>query len=609
MIASMAVRAPDGINVWSNGAAGLAHGALHTTPEGAIEKLPLVRGRAVTITADARLDNRGELLRELGIDMQPGDGELILAAYERWGEGCPEHLLGDFAFAIWDSRSQELFCACDRFAIKPLCWHSSHTLFAVATEIKGLLALPEIPRRFNEQRFADFLTEQMDDPVSTVYKDVYRLPAAHSLKISSDGPSVRRYWVLEPARRIDLPSDADYEDAFRSAFFDAVGARLRTQAPITAMLSGGLDSSSVTVVARELLGSSEVSRLPLRTVSARFRAMPAIDEYEYMRAVVALGSLQPKFVFPENFGPLEDWEGAAWRGDEPELIPQRTIMRSLYEATAELGSNCVLDGDGGDLVVSHGRERLTHLARAGLWIRLIRETRALSRRTDAGMATLLREFALTPFLPVGLSRLRQRLRRRRAADSPLWTGGVPLTADFKQEAQLEERYGAMPRQMRRLDPRRAALEQLMLPQFELPIFDRMAALFGVEPRYPFFDSQLVELCVAIPADQKLRNGYNRDVMRRALSHYLPPRVASRTNKAGSGAHITQTLPETGRPVIEHALRNDLGGISRYVELDEVRRQYTHCLHGGSFHEWNAVWRVVVGALWLTHARTRYALQN
>ena len=148
MVASMAGRAPDGTRTWTGGPASLGHAALHATPEAVAEQLPLQAAEGtLAITATARIDNRGELLRELRIPDTDGDARLILAAYERWGENCPERLLGDFAFAIWDERNRRLFCVCDRFAVRPLYWHRSAEIAAVATEIKALLALDAVPRR------------------------------------------------------------------------------------------------------------------------------------------------------------------------------------------------------------------------------------------------------------------------------------------------------------------------------------------------------------------------------------------------------------------------------------------------------------------------------
>jgi asparagine synthase (glutamine-hydrolysing) len=161
MVDILAHRGPDGAGAWSEESVGLGHRMLHTTPESLNEKLSLVDDRrGLVLTADARLDNRDELITALGFGGRPceelTDSELILGAYKRWGERCPERLLGDFAFAIWDRRRQELFCARDHIGVKPFYYHRAGKLFVFASEIKALLCVPEVPRRLNEVRVAPF---------------------------------------------------------------------------------------------------------------------------------------------------------------------------------------------------------------------------------------------------------------------------------------------------------------------------------------------------------------------------------------------------------------------------------------------------------------------
>ena len=164
MLTSLAHRGPDGTGVWCEGPAGLGHLMLWTTPESLLERLPLVSpGGHLVLTADARIDNRADLIRTLALGGRPAealtDSHLILAAYEKWGERCPEHLLGDFAFALWDARQHRLFCARDHMGVKPLYYYKSPRLFACASELKALFYLPEVPRRVNDMRVVDHLIE------------------------------------------------------------------------------------------------------------------------------------------------------------------------------------------------------------------------------------------------------------------------------------------------------------------------------------------------------------------------------------------------------------------------------------------------------------------
>jgi asparagine synthase (glutamine-hydrolysing) len=582
----------------------LGIGALRPT-----EKAP---GESFPIVSDARIDNRDELRRDLAAAPGATDDELILAAYRRWDECCAEHLLGDFAFVIWDAGRQRVFCACDRFCVKPLYWHSSNCLAAAATEIKSLLALEEVPRRLNEARFADFLTLQVEDPRSTVYRDIFRLPPAHSLTLDRHGARLRRYWALDPAHSLDLGHDADYEEAFRTAFLNAVECRLPADRPVGAMLSGGMDSSSIVAAARHLTARRGNGGAPVQTLSAVFDRVDGADEREYIEAVLAMGGLEPSYVRPELFDPLGDWEGAAWRGDEPEPNPQVSITRSLYEAAANAGLDCTLEGLGGDFVVSFGAERLTELAARGRWLTLLREARAFGRRADfVTTSMLLRKFAISPFLPEPVARAR-RARRERIAGLPEWSNGLALTPEFSERNHLADRYAELGRGRERepRDPRRAQYNVITsaLVPVALGVVDRIAAGFGVEPRYPFLDSRLVELCLAMPPDQKLRDGYNRDILRRGLDDLLPPMIRWRPGKGRPGTYIEHSLPVVARNAMDDVLLGDPGRIDQYVDIGRVREQYRQCLAGGDANAWFPVFRVVVGAMWLRHAQERFGLE-
>ncbi|MBZ0301287.1 MAG: asparagine synthetase B, partial [Anaerolineae bacterium] len=177
MMAALAHRGPDDTGTWVDGPVALGHLMLHTTPESLQEKLPLTGGGgSLMLTADARIDNRPELLSHFDFSGRPpaevADSELILAAYEKWGEYCPEKLIGDFAFAIWDQSHQRLFCARDTMGVRPFYYYTSERLFAFASEIKALFCLPDVPRAINPRAVAYFMAALEDDKIVTFYEDI-----------------------------------------------------------------------------------------------------------------------------------------------------------------------------------------------------------------------------------------------------------------------------------------------------------------------------------------------------------------------------------------------------------------------------------------------------
>jgi asparagine synthase (glutamine-hydrolysing) len=180
-------RGPDDSGILCKESIAFGHQMLHTTPESINEKLPYMDEiNGLFITSDARIDNRLELSEILNLENAENvpDSLFILKAYEKWGEKCPEKLLGDFAFAIWDKKEEKLFCARDHMGVKPFYYYLSDDIFLFATEKKSILINPDISKELNELRIGFFLKNFLDKE-STFYKNISILPPAHSLTIKA----------------------------------------------------------------------------------------------------------------------------------------------------------------------------------------------------------------------------------------------------------------------------------------------------------------------------------------------------------------------------------------------------------------------------------------
>jgi asparagine synthase (glutamine-hydrolysing) len=177
----------DGGGIWTDGPVGLGHQMMHSTPESLHEKLPHFQPTTgLCITADARLDNRDELFHALNIPSAERqhcvDSVLLLKAYEKWGEDCGRHLLGDFAFAIWDAHNQKLFCCRDHMGVRQLVYYHDQNRFIFASEAKGILADPKVAKELNTQRLAVLKMSGhfLIDNESTHYRNISILPTPAS---------------------------------------------------------------------------------------------------------------------------------------------------------------------------------------------------------------------------------------------------------------------------------------------------------------------------------------------------------------------------------------------------------------------------------------------
>lgn len=653
-------RAPHGCGVWSDGWVALGHGMLQATPESLHERQPIASVSGdVILTADARVDNRQELLRALGpVAYRCGDrglgapcdipdGALILAAYERWGDDFCTRLVGDFAVAIWDARRQALVCARDHMGVKPFYYHRSRGLFVFGSELKQLLELPEIPRRANETRVGDYLTGMMDDHEITFYRDIVRLPSAHRLIVTREGTRLDRYWALDPGRETHGGSDSDYAEGFRALLTEAVRCRLRSPAPVGSLLSGGLDSSSIVCVARRIQAGDPAGST-LHTFSAIFPDLPQCDERPFIDAVLEGGGLEPHLVRGDQLSALASLEPMLDQQDEPFYTPNLFLLWAIYGRAQERGVRVMLDGVDGDSTVSHGTRYLTELARASRWDEFGTEATLLARgrqvppehylrsqgfpslteraragdlrATASAVRTIGRHFGVSPWnvlrdavvRPIAVEPVARRWRRLRAAletrPQRPGPGGQPrqffrhtmFTPEFARRAALAARHAGM--YGHRFDLMRTSREDHLrrlnggLLRVVLEVLDRVASAYSVEPRYPFCDKRLVEYCLALPADQKLRKGWTRFILRDALGGVLPEKVRWRRDKGDLSASFQRAL-DADRDRLQAELLEGSRALKDHVDLTTLLQTSST---GGAHQSESAVtlWRVATITAWL-----------
>ena len=386
MVETMEHRGPDEQDVWTSGSVGLGHCMLHTTPESLHASLPQESAQSgCVVTADARIDNREELIRDFRASAEPNGGipdtTLILRAYEKWGRDCVDHLLGAFSFAVWDPRKGHFFSAIDHFGVRPLYYyHGKGTLFAFASEIKALLRLEDVPDEPDEVRIAEHLLAPVEeDPTRTYFKYVSGLAPAHALTVEPGQRTENEYWALDPSREIQLSSDEEYADRFHSLFTDAVDVRLRSTTPVGCMLSGGLDSSSIACKGAQLSRKSSGSP-PIHTFSAVFGKESESDESPYIESVLSkCDELHPHFIRGKEKSPLADWDELYQYVDGACTAGNIYIFWRSNRRARDQGIRVMLDGFDGDTTVSHGKGFFYKLREEGRLLRLALEAGLLAK--------------------------------------------------------------------------------------------------------------------------------------------------------------------------------------------------------------------------------------
>ena len=296
-------RGLDGIEYYKDRQVGLAHLMRKVTYESIHEKQPLQSRSGCVCVADARIDNRNELIAEL--QLKPSycpvitDSELIMASYERWGDDCLYHLIGDFAFAIWDPHRQKLVAARDHSGIRPFHYYCKPGKFiAFASEIQALFAIPEVPKQINEEKIVPYvlwLTDFRAYRSSTFYQDIFNLKPAHWLGADRALVSTQFCWDLNLERFSHLKTDEDFVAAHREIFNEAVSCRIRTDFGVGGYISGGLYSSSVACAALQTL---QKKQQPYWGYSWDCSNDREADEREFIDVMIAVKGLNHQYITP-----------------------------------------------------------------------------------------------------------------------------------------------------------------------------------------------------------------------------------------------------------------------------------------------------------------------
>ncbi|MEN6553446.1 MAG: lasso peptide isopeptide bond-forming cyclase [Methanobacterium sp.] len=601
---SIAHRGPDGSEEWVEGSVALGHQMLHTTPESLHEKLPIKDpAENMVITADARIDNREELMESLGIISSPGmitDSEIILKAYQKWGEKCPEELLGDFAFAIWDETENKLFCARDHMGVKPFYYYISDELFVFASEIKALFVVPEVPRQLNEEQISEYLAMIYEDKTITAYNDIDRLPAASSITITFQDSGFRQYWVLDPDFEICFDSDEEYMEAFMDIFTEAVRCRLRSAFPVGSMLSGGLDSSSVVCVAQKIL--NEHGKYPLKTFSAIFESVPESDESYFIKKVLESDNFDSYFIEADKISPLADIDDYLFFRDQPIIAPNSFMSWNIYREAGKNGVRVLLDGFDGDTVVSYGEGYAMELLHNIRWKKFLVDVRGRSKLLNINPYKTFFKLILNNLIPNVVKRLSWFLREyygRTGSNTRI------IKTDLAKRVNLIEKLGEIHKnEMDVVYDAKARHYRAVnsgLVQAMLEFVDWFSTPFLIEARHPFFDKRLVEFCLAIPTEQKRWNGWDRSILRRALKNILPIEIQWRKGKANLAPNFNRSLMKFEEPLIDEILFENTYLIKDYVDVVKLKNIYIN-YKSGNTKDYMHIWNTLTLALWLRKNR-------
>jgi asparagine synthase (glutamine-hydrolysing) len=514
------------------------------------------------------------------------DTEVLLAAWAHWGTACLERLVGMFAFAVLDAQEQSLHLVRDFFGIKPLYYCAFAEGVGFASEIPVLLELPGVGRQVHPQGLYRYLRFGLtDDGAQTLFSDIRQIPAAHYLRLDLNNLQLtepQRYWQPRLQNPLELSFD-EAAEAVRAQFLENVRLHLRSDVPVGAALSGGIDSSAIVAAMRHLEPGLE-----LHTFT--YIADNGVSEEPWADRVGQAAGVQAHKVKPSASELVADLDELVRVQGEPFGSTSIYAQYRVFRLAQEAGIKVMLDGQGADEVLAgyavYGGARLASLVRQGRWLEALAFLRA-SRLEPALKDTW--KSAIGFLIPASLEPLARRLAGQELA--PPWLNTTWFT---ERNVQLASPRTAHGREVLRHELLQS-LTETSLPKL-LRYEDRNSMAHSIESRVPFLTPKLVELLLNLPEAHILSpQGQTKAVFRRAMQGLVPQAILDRKDKVGFATPEQHWLHQLA-PWVHQLLDSETLGRIYPIQQTAVKEEFAAILAGRKPFDFR-VWRWINLIAW------------
>ncbi|WHY85177.1 asparagine synthase-related protein [Neobacillus novalis] len=533
----------DNVHTWNKNNIFLGCHAQWITPESIGEPLPYYDyEKKLAITADAIIDNRDELFDRLQVERTfrktIPDSQLILLAYYRWGEEVPKHLIGDFAFMIWDEKKQKLFGARDFSGARTLYFYHDQSRFAFSTTIEPLFTLPYIEKNINEEWLAEFLAipgmVEAVDTQSTAYKNIHQIPPSHSVTVEDGRVALLRYSTIQVGEKIKLNSNGEYEEAFREVFNEAVTSRLRTHGKVGSHLSGGLDSGTVVSLAAKALQKENkqlhtFSYVPEESFTDWTPKYYIPDERTFIKETVNhVGNINDHYLSFEGKSPLTDVDDFLDLMEMPYKFFENIFwLKGISEEAHNQGIKILLNGARGNHSISWGSWNLSMDYYASLfkklkWICLNHELNQYCINNKTGKSVMLPIIAKRAF-PL----ITKIFTNNHQIDYQFPSLINPAFAQKTKVFNKLQEYGVNSSGMlgKNLNEhRKNHYNHLFVWNKSGTATTKLSLRYSLWDRDPTNDIRVIRFCLALPEEQFVQGGMERSFIRRATKGILPDKV-------------------------------------------------------------------------------------
>ncbi len=534
LAASLSALPHDKLGTWTRGPFALAAAIRHTSAESREQEQPLAsEDNRVAVVFDGYLLNPDDLRADLearGVCLRTrSDVELVLCAYEAWGEQFAERLLGEYSLVIADTRVGKLLLTRDHLGFMPIFYREERGGLSVASDLRTMVAISETPLEPDRLYLAQAIANQWWLREATPWRGVKPVLRASLLTYDGTRLEQRSYWEPPTEVTIRYARDEDYVEHYREVLFDCVKRASRSDSPIGVAVSGGLDSSSLFCIADRLERQGDWSAPGLAGYS--LAALEGSNAYELPYARAAAEHVDRPLTEVPLFEPDIDWytRDAAWHQGLP-IVSNGAMMLGLDRRAVEDGARVMINGSGGDEWLQGNAQYFREFASegdiAGFTAALRRDAGEIGWGAASRQALRQAAAELTPAPLRRMVAARLRERRRKGEREPVW-----LREEWRQALiEAEESYSA---QLPENGVRWAKLNLLKAPFSDLTytLMQRQRAKVGIESRHPMLSRAFIEFALRTPAHLKRRGTTRKWVHRQAMQNILPPAILDRTTKA------------------------------------------------------------------------------